>query len=225
MELIYGLGEEIRVTDHRMPLVNAAAGFRRARRRALLALMLLGADWVVGTYIFADLHTKLEDVRAWALLVAFLSVGVASLGMFLAAWRCPVCHRWLGFSTPGSVPSYGGSYWWRQAACARCGTVFVDAPSGTGDSARDQREQIEAAVKEDAKHYRIRAELELFKAIVLATCGIGLMLIGIFLFAGPEKAVIVAIGALVFAGGLVWRRQIISAQERERRFRLTLEKR
>lgn len=221
------------MNDHSTPLVNVAARFRAARRRAIVGVVLLAAVAVVGAYVFADLRTPLESARAWGWLALLVSGGAVSLGLFIASWRCPACHRWLGFSTPGSIPSVGGANWLQQATCPRCGAIFVDPPPSTGDEERDLKAQIEAVVAKDAKDYRSRAEVDVLRAASLVLFGILAVLAGIFLDdAGADegRVPVIAIGALMSVGGLFLtrhriRRMKAGGKEREGRLRLALEKR
>ncbi|HEY6321241.1 MAG TPA: hypothetical protein VJA16_06755 [Thermoanaerobaculia bacterium] len=219
------------MNEQSTPIVNAVAGFRLARLKAFLALALLLADCLVGSYVFADLHTRLDSLEAWVSLAAVLAVGAASLGLFVALWRCPVCHRWLGFSSPGSIPGVGGSDWWQQAFCPRCGAIFEKAPPSTGDPALDRRARIEATVKKDAKYYRSRAETNLVRSGLFSICGIAIVLAGFFgVPPGSGMMEVVAIGVLALVAGIAmmtfdYRRLTIGGKERERRLRLALEKR
>jgi hypothetical protein len=218
--------------DHPTPLVNVAARFRAARRRAIVGVLLLAAVAVAGAYIFADLQTTLVSAQGCVWLALLVAGGAVSLGLIVAYWRCPACHRWLGFSTPGSTVPVGGTDWLQQAICPRCGAIFVDPPPSTGDEERDLKAQIEAVVAKDAKHYRARAEVEVLRAIYLILCGLLVVILALFLDAigSDERVPLIATGALVFVGGLFLmryclRRMRVGGKERERRLRLALEKR
>lgn len=209
--------------------MNAVAGFRLVKLKIFLALALLVAVWVVGAYVFSDLHTKLDTPLGWAWLLGLVSLGALALGMFAASWRCPVCHRWLGFSTPGSYVGVGGPDWWQRAVCNRCGAIFVKPPPSSGDPARDREARIEAAVKKDAKYYRSRAEVDMLSAIIMIPIGIFLVVISFVLFQAPAW-IILAMGAFALVAGLALmksaRRRLTSGvKEREQRLRLALERR
>ena len=221
------------MNDHSTPLVNVAARFRATRRRAIVGVVLLVAVAVVGAYVFADLRTTLESAQGCVWLALLVSGGAVSLGLIVASWRCPACHRWLGFSTPGSSVPVGGTDWLQQATCPRCGAIFVDPPPSTGDEERDLKAQIEAVVAKDAKHYRGRAEVEVVRAISLIFFGFLAVMATLFLDpigSDNGRVPVMAIGALMFVGGLFLtryriRRMRVGGKERERLLRLALEKR
>jgi hypothetical protein len=221
------------MNDHSTPLINVAARFRAARRRAIVGVVLLAAVAVVGAYVFSDIQTPLASAQGCVWLALLVSGGAVSLGLIIASWRCPACHRWLGFSTPGSSVPVGGTDWLQQATCPRCGAIFVDPPPSTGDEERDLKAQIEAVVAKDAKHYRSRAEVEVVWAISLILCGLLAVMLTLFLDpigSDNGRVPVRAIGALMFVGGLFLtmyriRRMRVGGKERERLLRLALEKR
>ncbi len=221
------------MNDHSTPLVNVAARFRAARRRAIVGVVLLAAVAVVGAYVFSDIQTPLASAQGCVWLALLVSGGAVSLGLIVVSWRCPACHRWLGFSTPGSIAPVGGTDWWQQATCPRCGAIFVDPPPSTGDEERDLKAQIEAVVAKDAKHYRGRGEVEVLLAIYPLLCGFLVVMAALFLDpigSDDGRVLVFAVGALMFVGGLFLtryriRRMRVGGKERERLLRLALEKR